>query len=274
MRYVTLIFVLMLAPAALAQPCDPTQSTDACPDTTTWQRYFPLDVGTIWQYREAFSGEPVTHLELDDYRAKRKWADRPTPLSSDATRPTTAGRLRRSRPPPLRRCERHDRAARRRRGDVVERTAVRARVPRSMSWIGQRVYLHRAGCGGRLLRSRRREPTDAVLAVPPDAVSGDTQKQFEWPFMREWEMFAGLGVTKFFYELQGEPTRLVYANVGGEQVGTPAFASCNPADFESDIPCPDTTDWRRYFPSKLATYGSIATKGSVMESHADSGARS
>jgi hypothetical protein len=62
------------------------------------------------------------------------------------------------------------------------------------------------------------------------------------------EMYAGLGVTKFYYDLQEIPTRLVYANVGGEEVGTPAFASCDPADVTNEVACPDTTDWRRYFP--------------------------
>ena len=40
-----------LAPATLAQPCDPATTDEVCPDTTDWRRYFPLAVGNQWQYR-------------------------------------------------------------------------------------------------------------------------------------------------------------------------------------------------------------------------------
>src|SRR5690606_16719375 len=66
----------------------------------------------------------------------------------------------------------------------------------------------------------------------------------------ETELYAGLGATAFYYDLQEHPTRLVHAIVGGEQVGTPAFATCDPSEPDG-IPCPDTTEWKRYFPLEV-----------------------
>lgn len=33
-----------------AQPCNPAQTDEVCPDTKDWRRYYPLDVGNQWQY--------------------------------------------------------------------------------------------------------------------------------------------------------------------------------------------------------------------------------
>src|SRR5690606_17938228 len=62
MRLVTtLTLSLLLAPAALAQPCDPADASEPCPDTTTAHRYFPLEVGNQWQYYQPPFEEPATH---------------------------------------------------------------------------------------------------------------------------------------------------------------------------------------------------------------------
>ena len=51
MRFAATFVVLVFTSGALtAQPCDPSQSTEACADTTNWHRYLPLAVGNVWQY--------------------------------------------------------------------------------------------------------------------------------------------------------------------------------------------------------------------------------
>lgn len=59
MRYATaLLLSLAFAAPLAAQPCNPSQTDEVCPDTTDWHRYFPLDIGNRWQYvRELEMGE-------------------------------------------------------------------------------------------------------------------------------------------------------------------------------------------------------------------------
>ena len=57
MRWAPALVLFLLAPAALAQPCDPAQTGEACADTTDWHRYFPLEVGNVWHYRQHFIEE-------------------------------------------------------------------------------------------------------------------------------------------------------------------------------------------------------------------------
>ncbi len=242
MRIVTALLLVLLAPAALAQPCDPAQNDSACPDTTTWQRYFPLDVGNIWQYRESFYEEPVTHWSWTITGETE--VDSQTYITLERCNEAADGSATCADPVLLRYDDANDMIVRR-------------------DGNGE-VWWNELPCGMEADFNGEYECTGAgtegetfvvpfgsygaSVPVPPDVVSDDTQKQFNWLIRQDWEMFAGLGVTKFYYELQGEPTRLVYANVGGQQVGTPAFASCDPADVDSDIACPDTTDWHRYLP--------------------------
>lgn len=64
MRLVTVSFLFFsLAAALAAQPCDPSETDEVCPDTTDWHRYFPLDVGL----RPA--GPHEARLDLGDLRA-------------------------------------------------------------------------------------------------------------------------------------------------------------------------------------------------------------
>lgn len=74
MRYIPFLLALSLAPAALAQPCDPSHTGDGevCPDTTDWRRYLPLEMGNAWQYRYesggpsfSFGYEVVGEEEID-----------------------------------------------------------------------------------------------------------------------------------------------------------------------------------------------------------------
>lgn len=247
MRYATLLFALVLAPTALAQPCDPSQTDDACPDTTTWQRYFPLEVGNIWQYRQHFIEESEEHWS---------WA-----ITGQVE---TGGQV-------YFELERCDATAN---GGATCDAPVLLRYDDDHAMIvrreedGEEVWWDELPCG---MDADFNEPyectgpgTESVslypygsyganVSVPPDEIDEDTHKYFQVFVGTGPSLHAGLGMTDYFIELQAEPPKLVYAHVGGEQVGTPAFASCDPVDAApgSGIVCPDTTDWRRYLPLEV-----------------------
>jgi hypothetical protein len=247
MRAVTALALLILAPAALAQPCDPAQSGNACPDTTTWQRYVPLDVGNVWQYRDAFYGEPVAHWSWTITGEAEVGGE--TYVTLERCDETDDGGATCADPVLLRYDDANDMIVRRD-GDGETWWDELPCGLRADFNGAEEIY----ACTGPGTEGTQFTPASgaygATVEVPPDQRDGDTRKAFSWFAHRDWEAFAGLGVTKFFYELQGEPTRLVYAHVGGEQVGTPAFASCDPAE-AGDVMCPDTTDWRRYLPLEV-----------------------
>lgn len=107
----------------------------------------------------------------------------------------------------------------------------------------------------------------ATHVIPPDTLTGDTYKDFNIYAGTGAGFYAGLGAIAFYYDLM-QPTRLVHAIVDGEQVGTPAFATCDPAEAipGEGIACPDTTDWRRYFPLSVGnqwqySYSGICNNG-------------
>ena len=254
MRYATaLLLPLAFAAPLAAQPCDPSQADEVCPDTTDWHRYFPLGIGNQWQYRDAFFEEPVAHwswrivgeTEVDGqsyFEIKR--------CNETDDGSATCGN------------------ARLIRYDNEHAMLVRRNGSEETWWMGAPCRLDVAfndpssnepdetyACTGPGTEGFSFAPSygvyDASVTVSLDVVSGDTRKSFALLFALDWSLYAGLGTTAFYYELQGEPTRLVHALVGGEQIGSPAFATCDPSDLESGIACPDTTDWRRYVPLEV-----------------------
>lgn len=245
MRLVTtLTLALLLAPAALAQPCDPADTSEPCPDTTAAHRYFPLEVGNQWQYYQPPFEEPATH-----------WSWRITGETEiggqtyfELVRCDEAGdgSADCAAPVPIRYDAEHAMIVRRDGDEETWWDELPCRL--DVDFNGTEEFYECTGPGieeGQFTPATGRY--GATVEVLPDTLSGDTHKGFSRFAHQDWEVYAGLGVTAFRYELQGEPTRLVHAIVGGEQVGTPAFATCDPSEPDG-IPCPDTTDWRRYFP--------------------------
>ena len=243
MRLVTtFILYLLLAPAALAQPCDPANTSEPCPDTTAAHRYLPLDVGNQWQYRDNFYDEPIAHWS---------WTITGETEVGGRTYFTLA------------RCAEAEDGSADCAGPILVRyDAEHAMIVRrdgdAEAWWNELPcrldadFNGEALCTGPGAASLTAPVLDgaygATVEVPPDEVSGDTRKHFGGASGFETELYAGLGATAFHYDLQEHPTRLVYAHVRGREVGTPAFATCDPSDFESEVACPDTTDWRRYMP--------------------------
>ena len=242
MRLVTtLTLSLLLAPAALAQPCDPANTSEPCPDTTAADRYVPLEVGNQWQYYQPPFEEPATHwswritgeTEIGGqtyFELVR--CDEAEDGSADCAAPV-----------PIRYDAEHAMIVRRD-GDV-ETWWHELPCRLDGDFNGEAVC---TGPGAEsFVLSVIGGTYGAAVEVPPDEVSGDTRKLFEEYPGTGPELYAGLGATAFHYDLVEHPTRLVHAIVGGEQVGTPAFATCDPSE-PGDIACPDTTDWRRYMP--------------------------
>lgn len=248
MRSFVVLLLVFVAPAVFAQPCDPVTTDEVCPDTTDWQRYVPLDLGNVWQYEDArFTGEPVTFSS---------WAivgqaevDGLAYVEFERCNEADDGSASCDEPLLLRYDDEHELLLRRTDdGDVwwdvlpcdlgaAFNTGTSFDAPHECTGPAEGfVHVALGGAYG------------AIVEVPPDEVAGDTRKSFEMYPGTGPELYAGLGVTSYFYDLVAEPMRLVYANVGGEQVGAPAFASCDPADADPFVACPDTTDWRRYFP--------------------------
>jgi hypothetical protein len=242
MRIVAVLLLSLLAPTVLAQPCDPAQTDEVCPDTTDWHRYFPLDVGNVWHYYEHLIEEPENRwswtitgeaeVEGQSYVTLERCDDLP-----DGSAACEAPVL-------LRYDDEHDMVVRRTdSGDVWW-----DEVPCRLSVDFNESFPECTGPGTEEAFFTRSEGAyEASVSVPPDVLSDDTRKSFAQGIGTAQVMYAGLGMWAYYLELQSEPPELVYAHVGGEQVGTPAFASCDPSSAE-DVPCPDTTDWRSYFP--------------------------
>jgi hypothetical protein len=247
MRTATTLLLVFLALPALAQPCDPAATDEVCPDTTDWHRYFPLEVGNQWQYLDDFYDEPVAHWSWAV--TGRTEVSGQTYFELERCDEAADGSATCAEPLLLRYDDEHELILRRTDdGDVwwdvlpcnlggAFNTGTSFDEPQECT-----------GPAAGFVPVSLQGGYDATVAVPPDEVTGDTRKEFTLYPGTGPEMYAGLGVTKYYYDLQENPSRLVYAYVGGEQVGTPAFASCDPAEVEEDVVCPDTTDWRRYFP--------------------------
>lgn len=253
MRLVT-TFTLLLAPATLAQPCDPEQSSEPCPDTTAAHRYFPLAVGNQWQYYQPPSEGPAEHwswritgeTEIGGQTyVELVRCDEVGGGSADCAAPV-----------PIRYAAEHAMIVRRDGDEEWWWNELPCRLDGDFN--GEAAC---TGPGAESLTAPVLEGAyGATVEVPPDEVSGDTRKRFGGlggaPGF-ETELYAGLGATEFRYDLVENPTRLVHADIsgeepylGGEQVGTPAFATCDPSEPDG-IPCPDTTDWKRYFPLEV-----------------------
>ncbi|MEP0546643.1 MAG: T9SS type A sorting domain-containing protein [Rhodothermales bacterium] len=250
MRYAPLLFALVLAPAALAQPCDPAQTDDACPDTTDWHRYFPLEVGNIWQYEDGrMTGEPVTFsswaiVGQTEVAGQAYFEFEQCDEAADGSAVCADPLL-------LRYDEEHELIVRRTDDGDAWWDVLPCRLGTPFNTGGGLGEPNECtGPASGFTPVLVEGAYGAVVDVPPDEVAGDTRKSFEMYPGTGPEMYAGLGVTQYFYDLVGEPMRLVYAHVGGEQVGTPAFASCDPSE-AGTVVCPDTTDWRRYLPLEV-----------------------
>lgn len=251
MRLATILALVLLPLTALSQPCDPAQTTDVCPDTTDWRRYFPLEVGNSWQYRETVSEASVTHWSwriIDQTQLGGQ-----TYFALERCDETEDGGAACAEPVLIRYDEDHAMLVRRDGEAETWWAELPCRLDVAFHEVDEgEVY----ACAGPGTEGMSFAPAEgaygASVIVPPDEITGDTRKRFSQLVAQDWELYAGLGATRFFYELQEEPSRLVYAFVGGRQFGTPAFAACDPSDpVLSHVPCPDTTDWRRYYPLEV-----------------------
>ncbi|MEM1042335.1 MAG: T9SS type A sorting domain-containing protein [Bacteroidota bacterium] len=246
MRLVTAFFLLTLCAGSLvAQPCDPAATEEACADTTDWKRYFPLEVGNVWHYYEDLTEEPENRWSWSITGEAEAGGE--TYVSLERCDDNAAGAAVCEAPVLLRYDDEHDMIVRRTEsGDVWWR-----QLPCLLSADFNVGYACTGPGTGDVAFSSVFGAYGATRPVPPDVLSGDTEKDFvKFPGTGA-VLYAGLGATAFPIELQGNAPKLVYAHVGGEQVGTPAFASCDPTDLEDDEVCPDTTDWRRYFPLEV-----------------------
>lgn len=264
MRIVAALLVCFFAPAVLAQPCDPAVTDEVCPDTTDWHRYFPLDVGNVWQYENArFTGEPVTfsswaitgeaEVEGQAY-VEFERCDEADDGSAICDEPLL-----------LRYDDEHELVLRRTDDGDVWWDVLPCELGAAFNTGA--TFDEFTPCTGPaegIVPMATQGAYGATVAVPPDEVTGDTRKSVEMYPGTGPELYAGLGVTQYFYDLMAEPMRLVYAHVDGEQVGTPAFASCDPLTTQ-DVPCPDTTDWRSYYPLEFGNQWQYEFEGPCSE---------
>ena len=241
MRTISVLLLVLFASSALAQPCEPAQTDEVCPDTTTWQRYIPLDVGNVWQYAGGF---PTTSYEFGYEIVDTGTIDGVLHYLVRSCHRVVGGTLRCFGPDAIR----YD-------GSTVIRRYTEHEEPGYYPWLSEtacplNVAFGEAvlGCSDYVVLGQVSGGYGAGYEIG-DETFGDTRKTFDDGAQGQEVYVAGLGyVSSVIGDVEEE--RLVYARVGGRQVGTPAFASCDPAD-AGDIACPDTTDWRRYLPLEV-----------------------
>lgn len=252
MRLAPTFFLLTLCAPLAAQPCDPAATEDACPDTTDWKRYFPLDVGNVWHYYEDFSEEPPNRWSWSITGEAE--VDGETYVTLEYCEDNANGSSLCD-PPVLLRYNELPIIGFDMQTTVVEYTEGGDRWWEELPCILGADFNAYYECFDFFTEQHGSfTPVgeyEASVVIAPDLVSGSTRKEFQRYPGTSTTMVAGLGVTVFAYELQSNPPELVYAHVDGQQYGTPAFASCEPDDLESGEVCPDTTNWQRYFPLEV-----------------------
>ena len=248
MRLVTtFILSLLLAPAALAQPCDPANTSESCPDTTDWRRYMPLAVGNAWQFREAIDYDEIVHwgwrITGEAEAGGRTYfelerCDEP----EDST--VTCGE-----PRLIRYDDEYARVVQYGEDGDTWWTGVPCRLDLPFGGIPQTEsgFYECEGLPFEMLYLSASGSYDATLQLPPDVVSGDTKKHIGTPVMTGTTLYAGIGPFEFEDEYHPEATRLVYARIDGEQVGTPAFAF--PTSGEPSAAQPVATAFTEAFPN-------------------------
>lgn len=195
------------------------------PDTTDWRTYFPLEVGNAWQYLGQESVPPDGHLadilsgwrvEADttvggtDYFVLRScWFELGTPVSCpDVT---------------LVRYDLPDAMIVARNPDTGE-DAWWYPIPCDLDapFNAPQVDCRGPGTGGGAWYTYG-YGYDQTVVVPPDTLRGMTVKGFSDGGISGYDLAAGLGFTA--YESTELPffRNLIYADVGGQEVGTSAF---------------------------------------------------
>ena len=236
------LVLLFLAAPLTAQPCDPAQTPEVCPDTTDWRRYFPLEVGNAWQYEcDGFC--------TDDYdRAFGRQV-----VSADVAGADTLFAVRTC--------------------DFRGSGEIRCRLTEGLRYDeGARLVVKEEADG---------ELYDYLLACDlgmPFNVKGDYECGVE-SFLEQWfsfgsygaalplpgprvngtfksignigggaEYLAGVGPTRLAGDATSVDYPIAYARVGGVEYGEPVFGfpGCDPQ--QTTVPCADTTAWRSYFP--------------------------
>src|SRR6056297_1731310 len=201
MRTATAFLLVFLALPALAQPCDPAQTDEVCPDTTDWHRYFPLDVGNQWQYYQPPFEEPETHWSWTITGETE--VDGQTYFELERCDEAAEGSATCDEPLLLRYDDEHELIVRR--TDTGEEWWDMLPCNLGGAFNTGTSFDEPQECTGPaagFVPVSLQGGYDATVAVPPDEVTGDTRKEFTLYPGTGPEMYAGLGVTKYFYDLQ------------------------------------------------------------------------